>query len=206
MTRHSERRLRSTLMSFRKTIRSSGSGHRSGLLLERLPAGLFVVIVVGLVIVIVARRLSRPNMVDSAAAMSAYGGLPPKAKAETTWGPRWPTLTIGSFPARPLEHVRVTYAFAGRPRYPPVRPLLLRLPSIRSWQQRGVLRSSRNGRCIQSWNSHGVTCGVCVDVTRDVAGMIAEQRPLGEIRRTIDVKYLAAIGQSTATPNPPAAR
>lgn len=102
-------------MSFRKTIRSSGSGHRSGLLLERLPAGLLVVIVVvGLVIVIVASRLSRPNMVDSAAAMSAYGGLPRKAKAETTWDSRWPTLTIGSFPARPFEHVRVTYAFAGR--------------------------------------------------------------------------------------------
>lgn len=208
MTRHSERRHRSTLMSFRKTIRSSGSGRRSGQLLARLPAGLLVVIVVvGLVIVMVARRVSRPKMVDSAVPMSAYGELPPNAKADTTWDQRWPTLTIGGFPARPLEHLREAYAFAAR------RPDILRYVLCYCGCHRFghgsneacyVRRRTEDG--IPSWNSHGVTCGVCVDVTRDVAGMIAEQRPLGEIRRTIDVKYLAAFGQSTATPNPPAAR
>ena len=161
---------------------------------------------VGLLIAIVAWRVSHPNMVDSAMSMSAYGALPPNAKAQTAWDQRWPTLPLGSFPARPLEHVREAYAFAAR------RPDILRyIPCYCGCNRFGhannedcYVRRHTEGR-IPSWNSHGVTCGVCVDVTRDVAGMVTEQKSLEEVRRTIDAKYLAVFRQSTATPNPPAA-
>ena len=202
MNERSPRRRHKTLASFRSSL--AGSSTHGRRFWSRMPTGLLIVLVVlGLVVAVVVRRLNQPEILDRVTSMSAYAQLPIGAKANTTWDSHWPTLTIGTFPARPLDQVREAYAFAAR------RPDIMQyIPCYCGCERFGhrsnescyVRRRAENGS--PTWSAHGVTCGICVDVTRDVAGMLADHKPLDEIRRAVDAKYLAAFGRTTATPHP----
>ena len=164
-----------------------------------------MMVVLGLVVGFVMWRLTHPDMVDRATPMTAYAELPANAATDTAWDPRWPPLPLGGLPARRLEHIREAYAFAAR------RPDVMQyIPCYCGCSRFGhrsnedcYVRRRREG-VVPTWNSHGITCGICVDVTRDVAGMIAERKSADEIRRSVDAKYFAVFGRSTTTPNPPA--
>jgi hypothetical protein len=52
------------------------------------------------------------------------------------------------------------------------------------------------------FDQHASVCGVCVDITHDVARLKAEGKTPMEIRRYIDANY-AKVGPSTDTPYPP---
>jgi hypothetical protein len=174
------------------------AGRRSDLLV-------FIVILL-LVGAVTARRIIRRDKLESLLPISMYAELPAKARADVAWDSKWPPLTISGFPSRSLDHVREAYAFAARRRdvmkYTPCYCGCDRL-GHRNNEECYVRRRTEDGT--PSWTSHGVTCGVCIDITRDTAGMIAEEKPLGEIRRIIDAKYSTAFGRSTPTSPPPAA-
>ena len=171
------------------------------------PTGFLVAVVLVAVVIISAKFAikARQDAVARIVPAAIYDELPEAARAGTTWDPQWPALVIGSFPARPIRAVQEAYAFAGH------RPDVLQyIPCYCGCGRSGhdsidqcyLRRRLPNGDPV--WSAHSVTCAICIDITRDVAGMIADGMPLSAIRRTIDARYSALPTVSTPTPQPSA--
>ena len=164
---------------------------------------MFVVSLLALLIM-AGWRLTHSSLRDLGVPMSAYGDLPPEATRDVEWNPAWPALAVRGFPSRPLEWIRQAYAYAVH------RPDVLRsIPCYCGCERLGHRNNEDcylRGRAesgVPNWNLHGVTCELCVDATRDAAGMVAERKPLATIRRVLDRKYFAVFGRITPTPMPP---
>ena len=153
----------------------------------RAAAGPALVIVVVLVVLLsvavrVRRRTANPPQPAAAALPST---------ADTLWDDSWPRLDVRGFPARTLDEIRAAYAFAAR------RPDVLQsLPCFCGCKRQGhasneacyVRRRSAAGAPI--WTDHGITCGICIDITHDAIVMTVDKRPIDEIRRSIEAKYV----------------
>lgn len=196
-------RKRRGLGSLRRDLFSPGASRQDGRRAGPPWGLLFVVSLFALLIVLVGWRLAHPVLSNRGVPMSAYRELPAEASQDVRWNPDWPELAVRGFPSRPLEWIREAYAYAVH------RPDVLRsVPCYCGCERLGhrnieecYLRSrSENG--VPQWNMHGVTCEVCIDVTRDAIGMTAEHRRIEVIRSLLDRKYFTVFQRVTPTPMP----
>ena len=176
-----------TLGGFRRSLQGTGDTlNRAGS--RRTLSGLLVVAVVGLVIAVsvgmrVKRQANHPP--------EARSGEPSRPlTSDEVWDDDWPVLTMAGFPARPPEEIRAAYGFAAR------RPdVLTSVPCFCGCKRQGHENNeacyvkSRSSSGTPIWSNHAVTCGICIDITRDAAVMIADGQPVLAIRRAIEAKY-----------------
>jgi hypothetical protein len=54
---------------------------------------------------------------------------------------------------------------------------------------------------VKSWDSHGITCEVCIDVGQQAMQMHGAGASVADIRAAIDKRYASAISR-TPTPHP----
>ena len=134
--------------------------------------------------------LQRLSVQKKQQAAAAAVQIPPTPDA--IWDPAWPAMPRRTWPARSLEQVREAYAFAAR------RPDVLRsIPCFCGCMRPGVGHKSNEECYVKSrtsaggpvWTNHGLTCGQCIDITRDVIVMTTMKQPLAAIRRAIESKY-----------------
>ncbi|MGH9202867.1 MAG: PCYCGC motif-containing (lipo)protein [Vicinamibacterales bacterium] len=123
----------------------------------------------------------------------------------TQWDPSWPPLpSVDVPPLRPQEVVRAAYAFAGHRA-----ELLQYIPCYCGCERHGHRSNldcyvkDRTPAGIPQWDTHSLTCGICLDVTRDVMHLDAAGRPVTEIREAIEARYAGRYGAGTPTPRPP---
>lgn len=125
----------------------------------------------------------------------------PKLPAE---GPL-PPLPLSDFPAaRPPEVIRAVYEFAAR------HPEVLRyVPCYCGCERQGHVGNddcfiaSRDARGNVTWDPHGISCAICIDVARDAMQMKGSGAGPADIRRAIEHKYDPRFRSRTPTPLPP---
>jgi hypothetical protein len=111
------------------------------------------------------------------------------------------------FGARPPEVIRASYAFAAR------HPDVLRyVPCFCGCERAGhkgshdcFVASRASGGRVTAWDSHGITCAVCIDVAYSAMQMHNSGASVPAIRTAIDTRYKSdghAHGY-TPTPMPP---
>lgn len=192
MTAHQTSRpaRRSSLSLLRHSLRASGgrTAHRSRARAWRELSGLIVVAGVVLVVSVsvfirVRRQSARPPELSPVAV-----ALPPTS--DIKWDEKWPSLVISGLPARPLEEIRATYAFAAR------RPDVLRsMPCYCGCKRQGHESNeacyvrSRSTAGVPRWTDHAITCGMCIDITHDAIVMTTDHESVDAIRRAIETKY-----------------
>ena len=179
-----------TLGEFRRSLQGSGDSqnHRTRVGSWRALSGLLVVAVVGLVIsVSVGIRVMRQAN-DPPAAGSEERARP--LTSDEAWDDRWPVLTMAGFPARSPEEIKAAYGFAAR------RPdVLTSVPCFCGCKRQGhesneaCYVQSRSSSGTPRWSNHAITCGICIDITRDAAVMTADGQPVPAIRKAIETKY-----------------
>ena len=109
---------------------------------------------------------------------------------DVTWDASWPQLLVTGIPSRPLDHVRAAYAFAAR------RPDVLReIPCFCGCARQGHQSNeacyvkTRSATGAPRWTDHAITCGMCVDITREATAMTTKKQSPSAIRQTIEAKY-----------------
>jgi hypothetical protein len=127
----------------------------------------------------------------------AGSGLPPPSPfVPASEGPPDPRTALPSIPAgpevlpRPALVVQAVYEFAAR------HPEVLRyMPCFCGCEHLGhrsnhdcfVAQRDRDGRV--TWDVHGTSCGLCIDIARDAMRLHAAGKPLAEIRVEIESAY-----------------
>lgn len=116
-----------------------------------------------------------------------------------------PEIDFGEFsPARPADQVRSAHYFAAK--YPDVAQYV---PCFCGCETRGhtgsddcfVQSRDAEGR-VTSWEPHGVSCQVCIDVANDASRMHASGATVTQIRTAIENKYRPMSASMTPTPMP----
>jgi hypothetical protein len=116
-----------------------------------------------------------------------------------------PEIDFGEFsPARPVDQVRNAHYFAAK--YPDVAQYV---PCFCGCETRGhtgsddcfVQSRDAEGR-VTSWEPHGVSCQVCIDVANDASRMHASGATVTQIRTAIENKYRPLSASMTPTPMP----
>lgn len=109
---------------------------------------------------------------------------------DVTWDATWPQLLLTGIPSRPLDQIRAAYAFAAR------RPDVLReIPCFCGCARQGHQSNeacyvrARLATGAPRWTDHAITCGMCVDITREAAAMTAKKQTPTVIRQRVDAKY-----------------
>jgi cytoskeletal protein RodZ len=132
---------------------------------------------------------------------------PPKPRPPA--GAPMPEIDFGEFsPARPADQVRNAHYFAAK--YPDVAQYV---PCFCGCETRGhtgsddcfVQSRDAEGR-VTSWEPHGVSCQVCIDVANDASRMHASGATVTQIRTAIENKYRPMSASMTPTPMPPTAK
>jgi hypothetical protein len=107
--------------------------------------------------------------------------------------------------AAPVEVTKAVYEFAAR--HPEV---LQHVPCFCGCERGGhkgnhdcfvASRDQASGQ-VKSWDSHGITCEICIDVGARAMQMHNAGASVVEIRDAIDKRYAAATNR-TPTPHPP---
>lgn len=109
---------------------------------------------------------------------------------DATWDATWPQLLLTGIPSRPLDQIRAAYAFAAR------RPDVLReIPCFCGCARQGHQSNeacyvkTRVATGAPRWTDHAITCGMCVDITREVAAMTAKKHTPSVIRQSVEAKH-----------------
>jgi hypothetical protein len=116
-----------------------------------------------------------------------------------------PLPDVGYEPALPMPVVRQVYEFAAR--HPEV---LQYVPCYCGCERVGhegnhacfVKSRAANGR-ITAWDSHGIGCGICLDIGRKSMTMFNAGMSVAAIRAAIEKEYGARFPSHTPTPLPP---
>ena len=58
---------------------------------------------------------------------------------------------------------------------------------------------------VRSWDTHGMSCIVCIDVARDSMQLTASGASVRDVRAAIETKYASVYPRQTPTPAPPTA-
>lgn len=175
------------------------------------PWGIFVslgalVLVAVVVAVIVFARLKPPGDEKAGVPASFAGGGSLKvepATPDTVWDPAWSPVPKGRSP-RPIEQVRAAYAFAARRG-----DVLQYMPCYCGCEKQGhksdesCFVKGKTAAGLPQWDSMGITCDICLSVAHETMQMLAQGKPLIEIRKAHDAKYKARYGTSTPTIYPP---
>jgi hypothetical protein len=128
---------------------------------------------------------------------------PPKQRPPA--GAAMPEIDFGEFsPARPVDQVRSAHYFAAK--YPDIAQYV---PCFCGCETRGhtgsddcfVQSRDEQGR-VTSWEPHGVSCQVCIDVANDASRMQASGATVTQIRTAIENKYRPMSASMTPTPMP----
>jgi len=156
-----------------------------------------------------------PSTAEAAAAAAPpEPSSPPSAAAALTAPPKTrppadapvPDIQLGQYsPARPVNQVRDAHHFAAR--HPEV---LQYVPCFCGCEARGhvgnddcfVASRDAQGR-VTSWEPHGVSCAVCIDVAIDAGRMHSSGASVTQIRTAIENKYRPLAPSMTPTPMPP---
>ena len=128
---------------------------------------------------------------------------PPKQRPPA--GAPLPEIDFGDFsPARPVDQVRAAHEFAAK--YPDVAQYV---PCFCGCETRGhtgnddcFVRSRDEQGRVTSWEPHGVSCQVCIDVAIDASRMNASGATVTQIRTAIENKYRPLAASMTPTPMP----
>ena len=178
------------LGSLRRSLQKSGGskGHRARPGRWRDLSGLLAVAAIVLVISTVLVVRGRRHAASVPEPSSTAAPLP--TTADTKWDEKWPRLAITGFPARPLDEIRAAYAFAAR------RPDVLQsIPCFCGCKRQGHENNeacyvkSRSSAGVPRWTDHGITCGICIDITRVAIVMTVDKQPIDAIRVAIGTKY-----------------
>jgi hypothetical protein len=117
-----------------------------------------------------------------------------------------PPLPVDNYPApRPPDVIRAAYEFAAR--HPEV---LQYVPCFCGCQQFGhqgnddCFVAERDADGNVTWDPHGMSCTICVDVAHDAMLMKQSGASVADIRRAIEQKYAPRFPTKTHTPAPPA--
>lgn len=165
----------------RKTNNRSGK-HEWGDLGNVIGVG---VLVLGLALGAVLVRSRSTHRHNAAAPATSIPATP-----DVAWNDAWPQLMFTGIPVRPFDLIRAAYAFAAR------RPDVLRsIPCFCGCARQG---HGSNEACYVKgrtpsggprWTDHAMTCGMCVDITRDAIIMTNQQQPIGAVRDAIEARY-----------------
>lgn len=194
--------------SDKRTVNSAGSGNPAAPP-DPLPRGIILslgalVLAAVVVAVIVFARLKPPGDVKAGNPASSSAALAVEpATPDTKWDPAWSPLPKGRSP-RPVEQVRAAYAFAARRQ-----DVLQYMPCYCGCEKQGhksdhdCFVKGRTAAGLPEWDSMGITCDICLSVAHETMQMLAQGKPLMEIRKAHDAKYKARYGTSTPTIYPP---
>ena len=169
----------------------------------RFLSQIVVVVFVTATLALAVRGLTRSDAIR-AVSEEAVRDLQSGRLGDAEWDSAWPPLPWVQLPSRPLEQIRAAYAFAAR------RPEVLRyIPCFCGCQSLGhegnlrcyLRRGSSPNRPV--WDSHSLTCGVCVDITLQVMKLLDSGISVADIRATIDERYKGFMTPGTTTPYPP---
>jgi hypothetical protein len=169
--------------------------------------------VAGLVLAGCSSSEPKPQAARQSVAPATGTQLPPAAQSLAR-GPRFladdlPLLPESLMAARnPPEVIRASYLFAAR--HPEV---LNYIPCFCGCERAGhkgshdcFVASRRGNGQVTAWDSHGITCDVCLDVAYSSMQMHNTGFDVAAIRAAIDKKYKNAgdgHGHVTPTPKPP---
>jgi hypothetical protein len=140
---------------------------------------------------------------STAPAQQPVPTAPPKPRPPAN--AQMPEIDFGEFsPARPVDQVRSAHYFAAK--YPDVAQYV---PCFCGCETRGhtgsddcfVQSRDAEGR-VTSWEPHGVSCQVCIDVANDASRMHASGATVTQIRTAIENKYRPMSASMTPTPMP----
>ena len=121
--------------------------------------------------------------------------------------PMPPLTMVPNMVPRSPDVVRAAYTFAAE------RPDVLEfVPCFCGCETAG---HSANAHCfvesrnadgsVRSWDTHGMSCIVCIDVARDSMQLTASGASVRDVRAAIETKYASVYPRQTPTPSPPAA-
>jgi hypothetical protein len=121
-------------------------------------------------------------------------------------GPLPPIPIPGYAPARPMQTVHQAYEFAAR------HPEVLRyIPCYCGCERVGhggnhdCFVRSRDSQGRVTWDEHGYSCTICIDVAYEASLMYNSGASVSAIRAAIDKKYGSRFPSHTPTPEPPKA-
>jgi hypothetical protein len=112
---------------------------------------------------------------------------------------------IANMVPRPPELVTAAYEFAARnPDVLEFIPCFCGCESAGHTGNADCFVGSRNeDGSVNSWETHGMACLVCIDVARDAMQLHASGGSVSDIRSAVEGKYLPRATRQTPTPAPP---
>lgn len=181
--------------------RAAATGSRPWGIIVSLGALVLVAVVVA---VIVFTKLKPPDDVKTGNPASSGNALAVEpATPDTAWDPAWSPVPKGRSP-RQMEQVRAAYAFAARRG-----DVLQYMPCYCGCEKQGhksaesCFVKGKTAAGLPEWDSMGIVCDICLSVAHETMQMMAQGKPLIEIRKAHDEKYKARYGTSTPTEYPP---
>ena len=148
----------------------------------------------------VATASEAPALAEAAPAQQVTPSPRPAPDA-----PLPPLPVVPNLVPRPPEAITEAYTFAAR------NPDVLEyVPCFCGCETAGHKRNadcfvgSRNpDGSVQSWDTHGMACTVCIDVARDSMQLHRSGASVRDIRTAIESKYASRFPGQTPTPDPP---